>query len=64
MDIQLMRQARELIADEIRGCSFGFDDKQGALERAEGILIALEAAGLVINRKQQEGRSSPTGDVP
>lgn len=48
MNMATILRVRELIADEIRGCSFDFEDKQGALERAEGIIVALETAGMTI----------------
>ena len=50
MDMRLMQHVVKLIADEIRGRSFAADDKQGALDRAEGIISALDAAGISMVR--------------
>jgi hypothetical protein len=53
MVVKTMRRARAIIADEIVGCVFDLDDKQGALDRAEEIIAALEAAGIVLVSKDE-----------
>jgi hypothetical protein len=46
--LDLIQRARAIIADEIIGCSFQSDNKQDAINRAEEIIAALEAAGIVL----------------
>jgi hypothetical protein len=48
MNVPLREQARAIIADEIEGCSFTSGQKQDAVQRAEHILVALEAAGITL----------------
>jgi hypothetical protein len=45
------QRAVALIADEIIGCSFDLDDKQGAFDRAREIIVALDAAGIALVAK-------------
>jgi hypothetical protein len=47
MDVKLFQKARDVIADQIVGCSFqGDNNKQDAFNHAEEIIAALEAAGI------------------
>ena len=49
MDMKIIQQARAIIADEIEGCAFQSGDKQDALNRAEEIIAALQAAGIALS---------------
>ena len=49
MTDDISSKAVVLVADEIVGCSFGLDDKSGAVERAREILKALGGAGIVLS---------------
>jgi hypothetical protein len=46
MDIRIFQKARSIIADEVIGCKFDFEDKEGAADRAEEIILALENGGI------------------
>jgi hypothetical protein len=53
MDVKLFQKARDVIADEIVGCSFQSGNKQDSLNRAEEIIVALEAAGITFVSKTE-----------